>query len=296
MPILLIISIFGLLLSVALGVFVAIKLNTFNLISLLIITTFLLQSNEFSSKMSKKELTLKKRFEFIEESLKEIKRGMFYGGKKKKEIRNFAIGIILGIGIALIIEAGLEFTSSTSQMVALTSAYEEEGINITSLVGIEAVNYDYTKSYLISSFITLAIAIMIGMAIVIWTFQFYLYSNLDLKEHSIIYSYELHSKKGDIDSLSKKLIPYFMLRLDTKGRLNPKRIINHKKGIHRIVFRRKFFWLFEGSNLIIISNEEIKIRGRTNIFGERFCIKAEDIMETLLKESYFKKLVLIDRS
>ena len=260
-----ILSFFGIFLGFIQKSIIGIKLSFFCLFSsIFIIKTFILSSSIGLYRMASD----KDRIEKIEEKVEDIHRDYFYGGKKRKEVSNFIVGILLGISLSLLVEGGLELISLNidrdKQLDIFSNLSDSMRSNMSELEK-TTMRFNYGVAWLHIGYI----GIILFMAIVLLyiSLSFYFWRNRDLFGNKLVFDYRIKTKLDTfeiikiIDSEIKKSLDNKNIKSELRGRIDDK--------ITLMVYHKYKRWLFESVNIIRVSENKIEIFYHTSSLGER---------------------------
>src|SRR3989344_3749796 len=187
-PFVVLISIFTLLFGITFDSITQIKLSIFNiLLSFLLMGKFILLDTQYFYMSKKDELLYN-----INDKISELHQSHFFGGKKKKEINNFGIGILLGIGLSLIVEAGISFWVGIEKFNYIGKELAVNNLSISNLSFMEQVEY----KNLFFSDLNLALIVILGCFISSLVIFLYVNINKNLFNHKVIYSYKFKKDKS----------------------------------------------------------------------------------------------------
>ncbi len=222
----------------------------------------------------------------MDRRVQEMHEEQFYSGKKKRELNNFAYGILLALGVSLLIDGAFLVISGYLKI--------QENNEILKLVNSTAINLTDSQISMISinsgyvalNSIYIFLFALGGLFLVYISLLGYLGSNQDLLENRHHYPWQIR-KNTSLENLAKKMenkIKDFM-----KGKNTGTKIFFRNDRIEVVEFHKWKRFLFEKANRIILREDYVSILYSTSKRGERFGkIAREKILPSLEKSKLFK--------
>lgn len=270
-------SFFQILWFLSSGLISGIKLAIFNLIASIFLIIRFIMLDTYNSDM----VNIGERIENIEEKIEDIHQDHFFGGRKRREMHNFVIGLIIGIGLALIVEAGIDWWVKYNEFNLFSKILLEKNMTISNLTITEQINY------LSLGLTNMNLLFLIGIGIIIIYLGIFYYTNINrnLFKHEVIYSYKL--RRGKKLSELADFIGCLFKETEKRKLIGIK--VNYdpiKKRIIIVCYNKiRWYLLLEIPNRVVISNGKIRILCQTSRFGEDF----EQTIEYVFRELRDKK-------
>ena len=263
------------------------KLSIFNLLFVIFLLWNLVKIYKdeeiYNEYMKKFERTIQD----TNEKVSEIHLNTFNRQKKTKELLNFMIGIFIGISLALMIEASLDFHSHFRFNEAMDSAYTIHNISIQNLTALERADYTTQKIYFISSLVGLGISTLIGLITFVMAIYVYVRANRDLLINRYEYQYQLKKGITLLDLIDKDFNKFFV----EFNKPSIEKKFDLDKEIMSIIIYRKFLSKISQIDYtcyFVIQKDRIIIYGGNTKFSNNVIEK----LKKYLKKLRDKKLII----
>ncbi len=232
-------------------------------------------------------MTNKDLLEKIDSNISELHRDYFFGGRKRRETHNFIIGILIGIGISLMVEAGIQLYLGYSSFNLYSSVLSENNLTMQNLPLFEQIDY----GNLLINNLHLMFIIAIGFLITISSFFYYASVNRHLFNHMVKYSYKLGRGETLYYILKRIECIFKEIKKDNKFRwVGGKIYYIDEKVVFSFYNKLKKFLMLEYDNKLIIKKNEIILLCQTSNFGEDFGLLIEEFLEQLKKNKIITNL------
>ncbi|MBR9699570.1 hypothetical protein GOV09_03895 [Candidatus Woesearchaeota archaeon] len=213
--------------------------------------------------------------------------------QKKRKINTFFTGILLGIGISLMVEAGLQFLLKISETQAYTTVLNRNEVNFSALTLTERLPYEIQAINLLSNNIILYSMALVGLILITISVALHFHYNKDLLKN--IYTYRFKLAKN------RDLLAIFRKSFSKKGFFGNKKLkikdsFDYDSNFCKIrIYSPFLFWMFGDSyaNWITIAEDKLEVSSKNSKFNKKINDIILKELEKLKKQKKFTELRII---
>ena len=243
----------------------------------------------FGGKMDKRQI-----LEELRDKLSEIYHTLLNPQKKSKELNNFFIGIILGVGIAMVIQGIFNVLLSIQGLNDYSNTLLQYNITLNNLPIPDKINFQIQQQRLSSSWILSMILFFVGLGFFFLAIFMYLFTNKDLMYNHYVYEYKVRKGIKLIELIRKDFNKDFF----SNKNVVVKDSYDYEKKITRVIIYHRIWRLIMGNdyiNNVTIHSNKIVIFCPINKFCYLINQKLKTYLTNLKNKGILTELNLIKK-
>ncbi|MBN2421594.1 hypothetical protein JXB41_00075 [Candidatus Woesearchaeota archaeon] len=215
--------------------------------------------------------------------------------EKKRKVNTFFTGILLGIGLSLMVEAGIDFILNYIASNSYKNVIISNNITMSALPLGDRLNYEIQTATLSSQTLTLYFMLIIGILITAFSIILHFHFNKQLLRNR--YEYQYKTKKN-IDLIGLIREDFAKKKIFPKKKLKIKDTFDYESYSCKIKIYSPFLaWLIgeDYVNWFVITEDKITINSRTSKHNIEVNQCLKKYLNNLSKNKIFSEFKLVKK-